>query len=146
MRTYPVKQVSRYPPQIRYSSYNRKSASQTFCCHKFYELLEWICTTVFYQMINVLLLDHQNHVRYYFIILYPVTQHISSYFMTTNITQTMYSRTTRTLFPVRCKSCFTLPSLTKAYHFNALSSPIYMVSKLVYPNCAQQLIYCLPVL
>lgn len=26
--------------------------------HKLYELLEWICTTIFYHLINVLLLDH----------------------------------------------------------------------------------------
>jgi hypothetical protein len=45
--------------------------------------------------------------------------------------------TIRTLFPVRCKSCFILFFLTKSYHFNAFLFLIYMVSKLVYPNCTQ---------
>ncbi len=44
---------------------------------------------------------------------------------------------TRTLFPVRCKSCFMLFFLTKSYHFDAFLFLVYMVSKLVYPNCTQ---------
>ena len=42
---------------------------------------------------------------------------------------------TRTLFPVRCKSCFTLLFLAKPYHFDTFSFLIYIVSKLVYPFC-----------
>lgn len=44
---------------------------------------------------------------------------------------------TRTLFPVRCKSCFTLLFLANSYHFDAFLSLVYVVSKLVYPNCTQ---------
>ena len=44
---------------------------------------------------------------------------------------------TRTLFPVRCKSCFSLIFLAKSYHFDAFLVLVYMVSKLVYPNCTQ---------
>ena len=44
---------------------------------------------------------------------------------------------TRTLFPVRCKSCFTLLFLTNSYRFDTFLFLIYMVSKLVYPNCTQ---------
>ncbi len=45
--------------------------------------------------------------------------------------------TIRTLFPVRYKSCFTLLFLAKPHHFDTVLSLIYMVSKLVYPNCTQ---------
>ena len=45
---------------------------------------------------------------------------------------------TRTLFPVHCKSCFSLLFLIKSYHFDAFLFLIYMVSKLVYPNCTQK--------
>ena len=40
-------------------------------------------------------------------------------------------------FPVRCKSCFSLIFLAKSYHFDAFLVLVYMVSKLVYPNCTQ---------
>ena len=48
--------------------------------------------------------------------------------------------TIRTLFPIRCKSCFTLLFLAKTYHFDAFLFLVYMVSKLVYPNCTQDTI------
>ena len=44
---------------------------------------------------------------------------------------------TRTLFPVRCKSCFSLLFLAKPHYFDTVLFLIYMVSKLVYPNCTQ---------
>lgn len=43
----------------------------------------------------------------------------------------------RTLFPVRCKSCFTLLFLVISYQFDTLLFLIYMVPKLMYPNCTQ---------
>ena len=46
--------------------------------------------------------------------------------------------TIRTLYPVRCKSCFTFLFLAKPHHFDTILSLIYMVSKLVYPNCTQE--------
>lgn len=39
----------------------------------------------------------------------------------------VYFFITRTLFPVRCKSCFTLLFLSKSYHFDAILSLVYMV-------------------
>ena len=44
---------------------------------------------------------------------------------------------TRTLFPVRCKSYFALLFLVISYQFDTLLFLIYMVPKLVYPNCTQ---------
>lgn len=41
------------------------------------------------------------------------------------------------LFPVRCKSCFSLLFLAKPHYFDTVLFLIYMVSKLVYPNCTQ---------
>ena len=44
---------------------------------------------------------------------------------------------TQTLFSVRYKSCFSLLFLLKSHHFDTLLFLVYMVSKLVYPNCTQ---------
>ena len=44
---------------------------------------------------------------------------------------------TRTHFPARCESCFILFFLTKSYYFDAFLFLVYMVSKLMYPNCTQ---------
>ncbi len=48
-----------------------------------------------------------------------------------------FNRLFELFFPVRCKSCFTLLFLANSYHFDAFLSLVYMVSKLVYPNCTQ---------
>ena len=45
--------------------------------------------------------------------------------------------TTRTLFPVRCKSCFILLFLAKPYYFDTVLLLVYVISKLMYPNCTQ---------
>lgn len=42
---------------------------------------------------------------------------------------------TRTLFPFPCRTYFILVSLAKSYHFDTVLLLIYVVLKLVYPNC-----------
>lgn len=44
---------------------------------------------------------------------------------------------TRTIFPVRYKSCFILLLFPKLHHFDTVLLLVYMVAKLVYPKCTQ---------
>lgn len=52
---------------------------------------------------------------------------------------------TRTLFPFRCKSCFALHFLNKPQHFDTVLLLVYVVSKLVYPNCTHTvfMLFCM---
>ena len=43
----------------------------------------------------------------------------------------------RTLFPVPNRVCFLLVFLAKPYHFDTILLLVYMLLKLVYPNCTQ---------